>query len=79
LQLRVLRLGFVQDGDVGVGVGVFPEREEVLVGGERPDAGGVGIRPCEVFDCKALARATPRCANAPVQQFQTMPPWSRIF
>jgi hypothetical protein len=31
LQLRVLRLGFLQDGDVGVGV--FPEREEILVGG----------------------------------------------
>src|SRR6202022_1791480 len=42
LQLRILRLGFLQDGDVGVGV--FPEREEVLVGGERPDAGGIGIR-----------------------------------
>jgi hypothetical protein len=28
-QLRVLRLGFLQDGDVGVGVGVFPESEEV--------------------------------------------------
>jgi hypothetical protein len=34
LQLRVLGLGFLQDG--GVGVGVFPEREEILVGGERP-------------------------------------------
>jgi hypothetical protein len=44
LHLRVLRLGFLQDGDVGVGVGVFPEREEIFVGGERPDAGGVGIR-----------------------------------
>src|SRR5437588_12145817 len=30
LQLRVLRLGFFQDGDVGVGV--FPKGEEVLVG-----------------------------------------------
>src|ERR1700689_4123137 len=29
LQLGVLRLGFLQDGDVGVGV--FPEREEVLI------------------------------------------------
>jgi hypothetical protein len=27
LQLRVLRLGFLQDGDVGVGV--FPEGEEI--------------------------------------------------
>jgi hypothetical protein len=32
----------LQDGDVGVGV--LPEREEIFVGGERPDAGGVGIR-----------------------------------
>jgi hypothetical protein len=31
LQLRILRLGFLQDGDVKVGV--FPEGEEVLVGG----------------------------------------------
>jgi len=31
-------------GDVGVGVGVFPECEEVFVGGERTDAGGIGIR-----------------------------------
>src|SRR2546425_13266408 len=31
LQLRVFRFGLLQDGDVGVGV--FPEREEVLVGG----------------------------------------------
>ena len=30
LQLRVLRLGLLKDGDVGVGV--FPEGEEVLVG-----------------------------------------------
>jgi len=29
LQLRVLRLGLLQDGDVGVGV--FPEREEILI------------------------------------------------
>ena len=42
LQLRVLGFGFFQDGDVGVGV--FPEREEIFVGGERPDAGRIGIR-----------------------------------
>jgi hypothetical protein len=34
LQLRVLRFGFLQDGDVGVGV--FPEREEILISGARP-------------------------------------------
>jgi hypothetical protein len=31
----------LQDGDVGVGV--FPEGEEIFVGGERPDASGIGI------------------------------------
>ena len=29
--------------------------------------------PPEVLACKALARARPRCAKAPVQQFPTMP------
>jgi len=39
LQLRELRLGFFQDGDVGVGV--FPEGEKVLVGRFR--FGGVAL------------------------------------
>jgi len=26
-----------------MGVGVFPEREEIFVGDKRPDAGGIGI------------------------------------
>lgn len=42
LQLRVFRFGFLQDGHIEVGV--FPQREKILVGDERPDAGGVGIR-----------------------------------
>jgi len=42
LQLRVLCLGFLQDGDVGVGV--LPESEKVFVGSERADAGGIGFR-----------------------------------
>jgi hypothetical protein len=42
LQLRVLRLGLFQDGDVGVGV--FPEGEEILIGGERPNARDIDIR-----------------------------------
>ena len=33
LQLRILRLGFFPDGDIGVGV--FPEGDEISVGGER--------------------------------------------
>ena len=40
LQLRVLGLGLPQDGDVGVGV--LPESEEILIGGERPNAGNIG-------------------------------------
>jgi hypothetical protein len=35
LQLRVFRLSSNEDGDVGIGV--FPEREEILVGGTRFD------------------------------------------
>jgi hypothetical protein len=42
LQLRILGLGLLQDGDVGIGV--FPEGEEIFVGGDRPDASGIGIR-----------------------------------
>src|ERR1019366_4082539 len=42
LQLSVFLFRFFQDGNVGVGV--FPESEEIFIGGERPDAGGIGIR-----------------------------------
>ena len=42
LQLRVLGFGFFQNGNVGIGV--FPEGEEVFVGGEGATAGEVGIR-----------------------------------
>jgi hypothetical protein len=41
LQLRVLGLGLLQDGDLRIGV--FPKVEKIVVGGERPDAGGLGI------------------------------------
>jgi hypothetical protein len=47
LQLRVLCLGLVQDGDVGVGI--LPECEETLVSGERTDVGGIGIRALRGF------------------------------
>jgi hypothetical protein len=35
--------------------------------------------PCDDRASRASARATPRRASAPVQQFHTMPLWSRIF
>ena len=38
----LLGFGLFVDGDVGVGV--FPEREEVFVGGESAHAGCVGVR-----------------------------------
>jgi len=38
LQLRVLRLGLLQDGDVGVGV--LPERERIVVRGAHFDGAG---------------------------------------
>ena len=41
LQLGIFSFGLFVDGNVGVGV--FPEGEEVFVGGERTDAGGIGI------------------------------------
>jgi hypothetical protein len=34
---------------------------------------------CEVLASKPFARAAPKCANAPIQQFQTMPLWLIIF
>src|SRR5438445_9823343 len=42
MQLRVLGFGFFQDGYVGISV--LPEREEIFVGGECADAGGVCVR-----------------------------------
>jgi len=42
VQRCVFRLGLLEDGDVGVGIS--PKGEEVLVGCQRPYAGGVGIR-----------------------------------
>ena len=45
LELRVLGFRLLQDGDISVGI--FPKLEEILVGGKRPEAGGINIRsPC---------------------------------
>ena len=52
LQLRVLGFGLLQDGDVGVGV--FPEREEVLIDSSRfgrVALHGVGAAEFEVGKC----------------------------
>ena len=54
-------LGFLQDGNVGIGV--FPQGEKVFVRRQRPHAGGIASAPCEVLASSALARATPRPAK----------------
>jgi hypothetical protein len=81
LQFRVLRFRFFQDGNIGVGV--FPEREEVFIGSEGASAGQVGIRSLPLcLKSSRLQRIRPSHAQmcqAPVQQFHTMPPWSRIL
>jgi hypothetical protein len=47
LQLRVFRLSSNEDGDVGVGV--FPEREEILIGSTRFDVvARQGIGPAQL-------------------------------
>jgi hypothetical protein len=51
-QLRILSLGLPQDRDVWVGV--FPQREEVFVCGECPDAGGIGIRALRGFQLQGF-------------------------
>jgi len=52
LQFRVLGFGLLQDGDVGVGV--FPEGEEILIGGfrfGRVALQGVGAAKAETRQC----------------------------
>jgi hypothetical protein len=77
LQLRVLGFGLLQDGDVGVGV--FPEREEIFVGGERPHAGSIGISAPRSSHLQGVCTGHAQMRQRSVQQFQTMPLWSRIF
>src|ERR1017187_287390 len=60
LQLRVLRLGFLQDGDIGVGV--FPEREEVRIVTLR--FGGVALHGISASESEAGQR-TPRKVHRP--------------
>jgi hypothetical protein len=52
LQLRVLGFGLLQDGDVGVGA--FPQREEILIGGAsfgRVALHGIGSADLEMREC----------------------------
>ncbi|MGA6980265.1 MAG: hypothetical protein WBZ11_01800, partial [Candidatus Sulfotelmatobacter sp.] len=61
LQLGIFRFGFFQDGDVGVAV--FPEREEIFLGGESARAGEVAISRRR--HCGALLRRTAKGGRPP--------------
>jgi hypothetical protein len=65
LQLFILRLGFFQDGDVGVGV--FPEGEEVLHYPTALSAGTTSTIPSGIHRDPAVVRfqATRKCFNTP--------------
>jgi hypothetical protein len=52
-QLRVLRFGFLQDGDVGVGV--FPQRQEILIRG--PGSDRVALHSVSAGQAEAGQRA----------------------
>jgi hypothetical protein len=69
LQLLVLCLGLLRMGMSG-SASFQSVRKSLSAASARMPAAAA---PCEVLACRALARATPRCASAPVQQFQTMP------
>jgi hypothetical protein len=78
LQLRVLCLGFFQDRDVGIGV--LPEREEISVGSECPDAGGIGIAlPTRFSTAMRWPEPLPDVPTLPSNSSRQMPLWSRIF
>jgi hypothetical protein len=61
LQLRVLRLGFLQDGDVGVGV--FLEGEEIFVGGFR--LGGIACHGVGTTELQMGQRAERKVEHDP--------------
>jgi len=67
-QLCVLRLGFLQDGDVGVGV--FPERKEILIRG--PGFGGVALQGVSARGL--LSTLSLPLATAPSHSCPRLPP-----
>ena len=68
LQLRVFRLGGSENGNVGVGV--FPQSEEIFVGGERSDASCVGFRSLRGLGLQSICARHPEtreCSSPAVQ------------
>lgn len=55
MQLCVLRLGLLQDGDVGIGI--LPQRKEVLIHTLTPRFGRVTGRPVGAADLKKCSCA----------------------
>ena len=70
LQLGVLRFSFPQDGNVGVGI--FPQRERIVVGGECSDAGdiralrGFRLQRISTRHAESRQRSSPALWHEPV-------------
>jgi hypothetical protein len=78
LQLRVLGFSFFQDGDIGIGV--FPEGEEIFVRRERADAGGVGIRRLQLRRLQGIGAShsqMSQCSRPAIPHDAAV--WSKIF
>ena len=73
LQFCILRLGFLQRGDVRVGV--FPECEEVFVRGESPNARRICVGARRVF---RLQRIRTRHAEARQRARPTVPHYAAM-
>ncbi len=61
VELSVFGLGLFEDGDVRVGV--FPEGEEILVGGAGFGKGGIGVHGLCRGDARSCGTQTEVCAT----------------
>ena len=73
-QLRVLRFRLFVDG-MSESASFQSVRKSLCAANARTRAASASTH-LDVRDRNAFARAKPKCAIVPVQQFQTMPPWS---
>jgi hypothetical protein len=52
MQLRVLRFGFLQDGNIRISI--FPKRKGILVSGKRPTARKISVRSLRTSSLKRI-------------------------
>jgi hypothetical protein len=65
--------------DRNIGIGVFPEGEEIFVGGERPYAGGIRALALQGYRLQDVRTSHSQMRQGSLQQFQTMLLCSRIL